>query len=178
MKKIFISLLILVSSSLANAQDLSKVSTENTWMKVGVNAAVPLGNWKTNNVDATDFGIGLDVSVQFLETKANGIGLKAGYLNYFGKDNQEDIGVLPLAIMYRYYPESKGWFAGFEIGYSFISNLPGTEGAAFARPYAGLHFDYWNVFAYYDYISTEEGMPNLQAIGVGLARNVYFKKKS
>lgn len=177
MKKTLISLLALLSAGIAHSQDLSQVSKENTWMKIGVNAAVPLGNWKANSVDATDLGVGLDVSVQFLETKANGIGLKAGYLNYFGKDNQDDIAVIPLAIMYRYYPESKGWFAGFEIGYSFISNLPGTDGAAFARPYAGLHFDYWNVFAYYDYISTEEDLPNLQAIGLGLARNIYFKKK-
>lgn len=176
MKKIIFSLLSVILVSTAYAQDLSKVSTKNTWMKIGVNAGVPLGNWKSNNVDATDFGLGLDVSVQFLETKANGIGLKAGYLNYFGKDNQDDIAIIPLAIMYRYYPESQGWFAGFEIGYSFINNHPGTSGAPFARPYAGLHFDYWNLYAYYDYISPEESLPKMQAIGIGFARNIYFKK--
>jgi hypothetical protein len=55
--------------------------------------------------------LGLDASLQFLETKASGIGIKSGDSNYFSADkNLKDIGEIPLAIMYRYYPTSSGFF--------------------------------------------------------------------
>jgi hypothetical protein len=165
--------LLVASSFVAEAQvDFKKADKTNTWLKVGLNTALPiLDLGKTQS-----FGLGLDVSLQFLETKASGIGAKVGYINYFGKGTNEDVGVLPLAIMYRYYPESAGWFAGLEVGYAFVSGLEGTSGGYFVRPQAGLHFDYWNYFGYYDLILIEEtAVPDLQAIGLGVTYNIRFK---
>ena len=78
--------------------------------------------------------------------------------------------------MWRYYPESAGWFAGLEVGYAFVSGLDGTSGGYFARPQVGLHFDYWNFFGYYDHIVIDEStVDDLQAIGIGVTYNVRFK---
>src|SRR5687767_4415149 len=101
MKYFFFSLLSFVITQHAYSQnpDLSKVSTENTWLKVGFNAGVPLAP------TTSSFVVGLDASVQFLETKAAGIGIKSGYSNYFSKDKPvKDIAEIPLASMYRFYP--------------------------------------------------------------------------
>ena len=174
MKKTFLALTVLVCSFYtAQAQvDISKSDKSNTWLKIGVNTAVPISSF----AETHSFGVGLDASVQFLETKASGIGLKAGYLNYFAKDSKSDVGVLPLAIMYRYYPTSQGWFAGLEVGYAFLSGYTGTTGGYFVRPQFGIHTDNFNYFAYYDIISIEEaGIPDLSAIGLGITYNLRLK---
>lgn len=129
--------------------------------------------YKTNTL-----GLGVDASIQFLETKASGVGLKVGYLNYFGKATNSNVSVIPLAIMFRHYPESKGWFAGLELGYAILGGLKGTSGGYFARPQFGLHYDYFNFFAYYDIISTPETtVIDLQSVGIGVTYNVRFKPK-
>ncbi|MFT4522583.1 MAG: hypothetical protein ACI8ZN_001533 [Bacteroidia bacterium] len=99
-----------------------------------------------------------------------------GDVNYFAKESNTDVGVLPIAIIYRYYPESVGWFAGLELGYAFLSGLDGTTGGYFVRPQIGLHYDYWNFFGYYDQIKVEEaGVQNIHAIGLGITYNIRFK---
>ncbi len=167
--------LIVTGSMFATAQvDFKKADETNTWLKFGINTALPITDLSKTN----SFGIGVDASLQFLETKASGIGVKVGYLNYFGKDSNPDVGVLPLALMFRYYPESAGWFAGLELGYAFVNGLEGTSGGYFGRPQIGLHYDYWNFFAYYDLILPKEtDMIDLQAIGIGVTYNVRFNQK-
>jgi hypothetical protein len=75
MKLILIAVLSLMISHNDFSQDidLSKVSSDNTWFKVGLNACVPL---QPSN---SSFILALDASAQFLETKASGIGMKSGY---------------------------------------------------------------------------------------------------
>jgi hypothetical protein len=171
MKKALI-VLFLLASEIGFAQvDLSKVNKDNTWLKLGVNVGLPIADLKASH----GYVVGLDASVQFLETKASGIGLKAGLLNYTGKDLVENIVVIPLAVLYRHYPESTGFFAGLEAGYGLINNFPGTEGGIYVRPHAGLHTDNWNFLLYYDHVTTEENVANIQAIGVGVLYNLRFK---
>lgn len=174
MKYTVVTIAMIITSFLtADAQvDISKADKSNTWFKVGLNTALPI----TDLSETHNFGIGADISLQFLETKASGIGVKAGYLNYFSKSAKSDVGALPLAIMYRFYPESKGWFAGLEVGYAFLSGLEGTTGGYFIRPQVGIHNDNWNYFAYYDHITIEEnGTSDLMAVGIGVTYNVRIK---
>jgi len=169
-------LALMVSSSMfSKAQvDFKKADETNTWLKIGLNTAMPITDFYNTNT----LGLGIDASLQFLETKASGIGVKVGLLNYFGKDANADVTAIPLALMFRYYPESQGWFAGLELGYAFLNGLEGTSGGYFGRPQIGLHYDYWNFFAYYDMILTEEtDVMDLQAFGIGVTYNVRFKKK-
>jgi hypothetical protein len=171
MKYIIYSLLLLfviTNNAMSQSPDLSKVSTENTWFKVGINMGVPLP--PTNS----SFVLGLDVSLQFLETKASGIGIKSGYSNYFSSDqNLNDLGEIPLAIMYRFYPTSTGFFTGFDMGYSFIINSPNTKGGFMGRPHAGYHGHNWNIFAYYNIILIQEdNQENIQSLGASVTRNI------
>jgi hypothetical protein len=153
---------------MAQNPDFSKVSTENTWFKVGINAGVPL------NPTSSSFVLGLDASIQFIETKASGIGVKSGYSNYFpSNENLNDIGEIPLAIMYRFYPTSAGFFTGFDVGYSFIVNSTNTNGGFMARPHAGYHGFNWNIFAYYNIVLIQEAnQENIRSVGISVTRNI------
>lgn len=87
------------------------------------------------------------------------------------------MGVLPVAAMFRFYPESKGWFAGLELGYAFVNGLDRTTGGYFGRPQLGLYSDDWNFFAYYDTVILQEGQGgNLNALGLGITYKLRFKK--
>jgi len=165
--------LLTTNNVLSQIPELSKVSSENTWFKVGVNMGVPL--LPSNS----SFVLGLDASLQFLETKASGIGLKSGYSNYFSSDkNIKDIGVIPLAIMYRFYPTSSGFFTGFDIGYSVILNSPNTSGGYMGRPHAGYHGQNWNLFVYYNIVLIQEdNQDNIQNVGISITRNIRLKGK-
>lgn len=174
MKKLTLVLALCSFGLTAHSQvDLGKMSSSNTWFKFGVNAAIPLAELnKTNTV-----GLGLDLGLQFLETKASGIGLKVGYLHYFEKEGSKAVDIIPLAIMYRYYPKSVGLFLGLEAGYAFISGIPDKTGGIFGRPQVGLHYYDWNFFGYYDHIVIEKSVTDIQALGIGITYNIRFNKK-
>lgn len=172
MNKISLLFVLCLFSFALKAQevDFSKVNSSNTWFKLGINAGVPVSN--TANV--SNFTLGADLSVQFLRTKAYGIGLKAGFVNYFGKDPAEDFTAIPLAALFRYYPESIGLFGGIELGYAFVNNLVGTSGGGYSRVQLGWHTDNWNYFGYYDHIVTEENVSDIQSVGLGATYNLRF----
>ena len=151
--------------------DINDLNSSNTWLKVGLNAGVPIS--KTSN--SSSFTLGLDASAQFIRTKVFGIGLKAGYVHYFGKDNMDDFGIIPLAVLFRFYPQTSGVFLGLEAGYAFVNNLPELEGGAFVRPQIGWHNDYWNIFGYYDRVTGNDIVNDIQTIGLGVTYNIYFK---
>lgn len=156
--------------------DLSKMSSENTWFKVGLNAGLPTFQ---GTAGATKFILGLDASLQFLETKASGIGIKSGYSHYFpAVETAKVFGEIPLAIMYRFYPKTRGFFTGLDIGYSLIVNNANTKGGFMGRPHLGYHGDNWNIFGYYNIVLlTEANQSNLQSVGISITRNIRLRGK-
>jgi hypothetical protein len=178
LKGIVIVLVSVFISNFTNAQDvdLSKVSTANTWLKVGVNAGLHILQ-ESNKM--TRFILGLDASIQFLETRSSGIGIKSGYSHYFStNDAPESIGEIPLAIMYRFYPKSSGLFVGLDVGYSFVINSPNTSGGYMGRPHLGYHGYNWNIFGYYNIVLIEEAIQsNLQSIGISITRSIRLREK-
>lgn len=175
--KYSLTLIFLLSLQIGFAQDLKvsdlkNVNSSNTWFKLGLNAGLPIGDLANSG----KFAPGVDLSVQFLKTKAYGYGIKIGYTHFVPKEtNQESFSAIPIAALFRFYPESIGLFAGLEAGYSFIQNVEGTSGGFSARPQIGWHTDNWNFFAYYDYISTEEDVIDFQTIGLGATYNLRWK---
>lgn len=172
-KYLFLLMLGITTNAMAQNPDFSKVSTENTWFKVGINAGVPL------QPTSSSFVLGLDASLQFIETKASGIGVKSGYSNYFSSnENLNDFGEIPLAVMYRFYPTATGFFTGFDVGYSFILNAKNTNGGFMARPHAGYHGYNWNLFAYYNIIIIQEAnQENIRSVGIAVTRNIRMDRK-
>lgn len=176
MSKIKFSVLVvalMVSVSSVSAQN-EEVTANNSWLKVGVNAGVPVGDAS----DFTSFKTGLELKGQYLVNPHFGIGLTAGYNQYFGKDGFDDFGAIPVGAMLRYYAKNEGFFAGVDGGYNFFTNVGGNEGAAFVKPQIGYHNYNWNYFAYYNAIlQSDTKGPDVNDIGVGVSYNIRFKKK-
>lgn len=162
----------MLSISFVHAQN-EEVTANNSWLKIGANAGVPVG-------DASDFAsfkAGLELKGQYLVNPHFGIGLTAGYNQYFGKDGVDDFGAIPIGALLRYYAKSEGLFLGVDGGYNFFTNLPGNKGAAFIKPQIGYHNYSWNYFAYYNAIlrSANKGS-DINDVGIGVSYNIRFKK--
>ena len=177
MRKIFLGITMCCFALLLSAQDIGvsdikKINGSNTWFKLGINLGIPVGDLG----DASNFAPGVELSVQYLKTKAYGYGLKVGYTHYLAKNaNVEDFSAIPIAALFRFYPESTGFFGGLELGYAFINNVPGTNGGIIGRPQVGYHTNNWNFFGYYDYISTEEDIIDFTTMGLGVTYNLRWK---
>ena len=174
MKRLQTTLLaFLFLTTFSIAQDLSKANKENTWLKAGPHVGIPLsGVNKTNN-----FIVGLDLSIQFIETEAYGIGIKTGYSHYLGSGNNSAIGEIPIALLSRFYPKTSGLFAGLELGYSFLNNFSGAKGGYCSRPHVGFHTNNWNFYGYYEVILIgDDNDPDISSIGLSATYNIRFKK--
>lgn len=177
MKNIAIVVALSLLTVSASAQE-REVSTKNSWLKIGVNAGVPVGDIN----DFYKFVAGLELKGQFMTTPHFGIGLTTGYNQYFHGSEKNGItaknfGAVPVGGFVRYYPASSGFFAGVDGGYSFLTNANGADGGAYFRPQLGFHNYSWNYFAYYNTIirnDTKGG--NINSVGVGATYNIRFKK--
>lgn len=155
-------------------------------LKVGINAgvAVPEGNASAN--------LGADVSYQFLSTPGFGIGFASGYNHFFGKDDNNYFGIIPAALLLRYYPMQSGFYGGADVGYGFItgneyvnknSTVMRPDGGFYLKPEIGYHNQDWNFFVHYTKVFTgdkgEIGNQKYNAgtIGAGVAYNIPLGKK-
>lgn len=184
-KTIAIAALGLLYSFSSNAQDQSY----RNMLKAGVNAgiAVPSENASAN--------IGFDLGYQYLVTPGIGIGIVTGYNHFLGKENNgidnNDFGVIPLAGMFRYYPQQKGFYAGAELGYGFITGdenvasnvaVARPDGGLYFKPELGYHNIHWNFALQYTKVFTgDEGTIGSQdysvgSLGIGISYNLPLGK--
>lgn len=160
MKKLSILVAFIFSVVFVQAQ---KKGTD--WLKVGIHAGVPMAHSK----DVSSFALGADVKYQFLDLKSFGLGIATGYTNYFGKDDNKDFGIIPVAALLRYYP-TKRFFIGSDLGVGFATGGNDTETGFYYRPEVGYHDNEWNIFLYYQGVSVSES--NVGNLGVGLNYNL------
>lgn len=156
-------------------RDLEDINEDNSWLKLGVNLGLPVGDI----ADFSSFALGLDVAGQFMRTDNFGLGIASGYTNYFKKSDvagANDFGVIPLGVMFRYYPHPEGIFVGADLGYSFFTGSGVSEsGGAYVRPQVGYHNYDWNVFGYYNHILVSDPFSDVQSVGVAVTYNIRFK---
>ena len=153
------------------AQDTDiNITPKNSWLKLGVTAAIPVGDAK----DVSSFALGADLRGQYLVTPNFGIGLASGYSNYFGKDNFEDFGVIPAAAFLRYYFTPNGLFFGTDIGYGFLTNVDNNSGGLYVNPQVGYHNEDWNFYGFYQNTFAQNDV-DIQSVGVGVTYNIRFK---
>ncbi|PZF74865.1 hypothetical protein [Taibaiella soli] len=169
---IFSAAFLLMAAEQVRAQS-SDITTRNSWLKIGANVGVPVGNIS----DYSSFTAGLELKGQFLETPHLGIGLTTGYNHYFAKNGFQDFGTIPLGAFIRYYPRSKGFFAGLDLGYSFVTGYDGATGGFYLKPQLGYHNYNWNFFGYFNDVfrSTDDG-GDIGSVGVGATYNIRFRK--
>lgn len=168
MKKIILLVAVLIAGTTFAQQNVD-ISSKNSWLKVGLNAGLPVGE-----IDqASSFTLGLDLKGQYLVTPNFGIGVASGYTQYFGKDGGDGFGIVPLAGFARYYFQPKGLFLGVDLGYGFLTNVDNNSGGLYLNPQIGYHNEDWNFFAFYQNTFAENDI-NIQAIGIGATYNIRF----
>ncbi|QDO95461.1 hypothetical protein FNB79_16285 [Formosa sediminum] len=157
MKKLILLFLAFASFTVSHAQ--------SDWIKIGVHAGSPLGDTS----DTSSFVLGVDVKYQFLNTNSYAIGISTGYSNYFGEDEFDDFGIIPIAGLFRYYP-TKHFFLGADLGYGIFTDDNYGDNGFYYRPEMGFHNDKWNVYGFYQGISSGEFSP--ASVGIGISYNI------
>ncbi|MRJ07353.1 hypothetical protein EDL99_00440 [Ornithobacterium rhinotracheale] len=160
MKKLSTLMLLIFTSVFVNAQ---KKGTD--WLKLGVHAGIPVADTK----DASSFAVGVDAKYQFLDLKSFGLGLATGYTHYFKKNDAENIGLLPVAALLRYYP-TRRFFLGADVGVGVAFLKEDTKAGFYYRPELGYHNDEWNVFVFYQGDAVKD--LNIGAAGIGVSYNI------
>ncbi|MEO8172180.1 MAG: hypothetical protein ABI581_03820 [Sediminibacterium sp.] len=168
MKRLFFAATGLFMMAQTFAQNTEPVTNKNSWLKGGLTASVPVGN--TANVSS--FAAGLDLSGQWMATPNLGLGVSTGYTHYFAKNSGSGFGTVPLGALIHYYPQSSGFFAGTDLGYSFITNSTET-GGLYIKPKLGYHNYDWNFFGFYNQVFASS--MDVQNVGVGVVYNIRFK---
>ncbi|MGC4056720.1 MAG: hypothetical protein QM743_01160 [Chitinophagaceae bacterium] len=158
-------------SAQTNSEPNSEITKRNSWLKVGLNAGMPLGDAS----DWSNFTGGVDVSGQFMVTNHFGLGLSTGYNHFFAKAPFSDFGTIPANLLLRYYPKEKGFFAGVDGGYTFYTNVTGETGGFNVKPELGYHNYNWNFYAYYNHIFGSAPMIDIQTVGIAASYNIRFR---
>ena len=164
MKKLVFLAAFIFSFNLANAQ----LGEGTRWLKAGVNFGLPVGD----AADVSSFVLGLDLKYQFLDAESFAVGVSTGYSHYFGKEENgfeySDAGIIPAALLLRYYP-TKNFFLGGDVGYGFFTEGDET-GGFYYRPEIGYHNLRWNIYAFYQGVSSDGISP--AAVGIGINYNI------
>lgn len=182
-KKAVLALGIL-SAGLVSAQSVSMTNM----LKLGINAGASTGG-------NTSANLGVDLSYQNLVTPGFGLGISTGYNHFFGKEKDgiknNDFGVVPVAAMFKFYPQKSGFYAGADLGYGFIvgddkvasnSTVEMPKGGFYLKPEIGFHNRDWNFFLHYTKVFTgDDGKISNQdfnagSIGAGVAYNIPLGK--
>lgn len=175
----------ILTAGLVSAQNAQM----NNMIKVGANVglAVPADNLSA--------AVGVDVAYQNLVTPGFGLGIATGYTHYFGKDNNgydnNDVGVVPVAALFRVYPKQTGFYFGADLGYGFLvgddkvagnSATDRPDGGFYLKPEIGYHNINWNFFVQYQKVFTGStgNMTNqdynVGSIGAGFSYNIPLGK--
>lgn len=161
----------------------------NNMIKVGANAGIGV---PSDNVSAS---VGVDVAYQNLITPGFGLGIATGYTHYFGKENNgydnNDVGVIPVAALFRIYPKQTGFYFGADLGYGFLvgddkvaANFTADrpDGGFYLKPEIGYHNKDWNFFVQYQKVFTgstgdlTDQDYNIGNIGAGFSYNIPLGK--
>ena len=100
------------------------------------------------------------------------VGENRRFFCFFGKDEFDDFGVIPLAGFARYYFQTEGVFVGADFGYGFLTNVD-NSGGLYINPQIGYHNKKWNIYGYYQNTFAEDIA--IRSLGVGVTYNIMFK---
>lgn len=175
----------ILMTGLVSAQSVSM----NNMIKVGATAGIAV---PSENLSAA---VGVDVAYQNLITPGFGLGIATGYTHYFATDNNgyknNDVGVVPVAALFRIYPKKTGFYFGADLGYGFLvgddkvaSNYTEDrpDGGFYLKPEIGYHNRDWNFFLQYQkvFTGTKGNVANqdynVGSIGAGFSYNIALGK--
>jgi hypothetical protein len=170
MKKLFFVIGLLAFSPIFAQDTEINITPDNSWFKAGVIAGVPVGDAS----DVSSFNLGVDLRAQYLFNPNFAIGGASGYTHFFGKDDFEDFGLIPIAGFARYYFAPEGLFVGTDLGFGLLTNRDNNSGGLYVNPHIGYHNRDWNFYAFYQNTFTQNNF-DLQTVGIGATYNIRFK---
>tara|TARA_R110000850_G_scaffold277086_1_gene422274 strand:- start:1320 stop:1871 length:552 start_codon:yes stop_codon:yes gene_type:complete len=125
----------------------TQTQAQEEGFKVGVNAALPLGDYS----EGYSFGAALDLGYLFDVADSFQVGAVTGYQHFFGKTETEeffgttvefendDAQFIPIAASARFFA-SEQFFFGADLGYALGLN-DGNDGGFYYRPKVGYGLD-------------------------------------
>jgi hypothetical protein len=131
MKKLILAMVIIsIPIAVIQAQSVTK----KTIFSIGIEAGVPVGTAGIN--DIYSFAIGGSLQGEYLVSPDFGLTLKAGYLNYLGKNGIKGDGLIPILAGFRYHFTPKV-YGSAQLGIS-LSTVSGGGSAFTYAPGIGF----------------------------------------
>ena len=160
MKKIILTMAVVLTAAFANAQDKKSGSDSEAGFRGGINLGLPMGDIK----DLYSFSLGLDVSYLWPIADKFQAGVTTGYAHYLGKTvdflgvsvKNDDAGFVPLAATAE-YSLTESFYIGADLGYALGVSPSGNNGGLLYQPKVGYQMDKLGVFAGYKGISVSGG---------------------
>lgn len=97
---------------------LGTVANAQTGFKLGAHVGAPVGD--ASNISSVSLGI--DAAYMWNVAKGLDVGATTGYSHFFGKNNFEDFGFIPLAASGKYRFSKIPLFVGLDLGAAISTN--------------------------------------------------------
>ncbi|SIQ34145.1 hypothetical protein SAMN05880574_110104 [Chryseobacterium sp. RU37D] len=146
--------------------------------RLGGHVGAPLGDAS----DAASFTIGVEAAYMWNITKGLDIGATTGYSHFFGKDNADDFGFIPIAVSGKYKFDKLPLFVEMDLG-AAISTRNYINSGLYIAPRVGyqmknaeLYLGFQNISSkhkHYDYYWFGDDRFNFGAINLGV--NFFLK---
>lgn len=157
--------------------------------KFRIHGGYALGKHLTANVAG-------DITYQHMIAPGFGIGLTTGYNHFFKEENKlnnfttiknNSVGIIPAALLLRFYPQQIGFYIGADTGYGFLMgkkqvaenySVERPSGGFYIKPEIGWHNRNWNIFAHYTKVFTgDKGTLltqkyDVSSVGIGVSYNL------
>jgi hypothetical protein len=146
MKKLFLVATFVVAGFVgAYAQP-----TEGFSFGAGIRLGLPIGDFG----DYSSFGVGGELQGEYgFSDMVSGV-LTTGYTSFFGKDDLESVGLIPILIGARVYP-STNFFIGAQVGYGILTGNGDSEGAFNYQPQIGYNAQKFQLALNYNGLSKD-----------------------
>lgn len=146
--------------------------------RLGAHVGAPLGDAS----DAASVTLGIDAAYMWNITKGLDIGATTGYSHFFGKDNVDDFGFVPIAASGKYRFSKIPLFVGLDLG-AAISTKDYINSGLYIAPRVGyqvknieLYLGFQNIsskYKYRDYYWDHNDRFNFGAVNFGV--NFFLK---
>lgn len=141
MKKLILLVVFALFGGVAQAQK---------GFKIGGHIGAPVGDAS----DISAFTMGFDAAYMWNITKGLDIGITSGYSHFFGKNNWDDFGFIPLAASGKYKFDKIPLFVGLDLG-GAISVKDGINSGLYVYPKVGFQLPKAELYLGYQNIGSE-----------------------
>ena len=124
--------------------------TEGFTFGAGIRLGLPIGDFS----DFSSFGVGGELLGEYgFSDMVSGV-ISTGYTSFFGKDDLDATGYIPILVGARVYP-STNFFIGAQVGYGILTGGGESEGAFNYQPQIGYNASNFQLALNYNGLSKD-----------------------